>query len=83
MIVPLTLADFLERAELVYGDRVGDRRRARPAGRRPRARSPTRELAAMARASPAALDELGIGRGRAGGDRVAQRGAASWSASSA
>ena len=32
MRVPLTTRDFLDRAELVYGDRVGDRRRADPAG---------------------------------------------------
>ena len=31
MRVPLTTRDFLDRAELVYGDRVGDRRRADPA----------------------------------------------------
>ena len=33
MRVPLTVLDFIERAELVYGDRIGDRRRARPARR--------------------------------------------------
>ena len=63
MRVPLTTRDFLDRAELVYGDRVGDRRRARPArppaGRRdlprggPRGPGPCRP----------ALDELGVGEG--------------------
>ena len=33
MKVPLTVNDFLRRAELLYPDRIGDRRRAGPAGR--------------------------------------------------
>ena len=33
MKVPLTVLDFIERAELVYGDRIGRGRRARPARR--------------------------------------------------
>ena len=32
MKVPLTVNDFIRRAELIYPDRDGDRRRARPAG---------------------------------------------------
>ena len=76
MKVPLTVSDFLDRAELVYGDRVGDRRRARPAGRRRGARSPTRELGERARAQAAGARRARRRPGRAGGDRVAQRGPA-------
>ena len=54
MRVPLTTRDFLDRAELVYGDRVGDRRRAEPAGALARRASPTaRWPAAAARCRPA------------------------------
>jgi fatty-acyl-CoA synthase len=64
--VPLTVNDFLERAELVYGDRVGvvDE----PDQPAPSLGSLThREIADRARAQAAALDELGVGVG----DRVA------------
>ncbi|GIU88353.1 MAG: AMP-dependent synthetase [Acidimicrobiia bacterium] len=62
MHVPLTVADFLERAELVYGERVGvvdePHQPAPPWG------SLTwREVARRARAQAAALDALGVGRG--------------------
>ena len=62
MRVPLTTRDFLERAELVYGDRVGIvDEPAQPA--------PSlgevgyRDVARRGRALQAALDELGIGEG--------------------
>src|SRR3982751_4067199 len=66
MRVPLTTRDFLERAELVYGDRVG-------VVDEPDQPAPSlgeltyREVARRARAMQAALDGLGIGEG----DRVA------------
>ena len=66
MRVPLTTRDFLDRAELVYGDRVG-------IVDEPNQPAPSmgdvtyREVARRARAMQAALDELGIGEG----DRVA------------
>src|SRR3954453_20355156 len=66
MRVPLTTRDFLDRAELVYGDRVGivDE----PAQPAPSLGEVTyREVARRARAMQAALDGLGIGEG----DRVA------------
>src|SRR3954466_4865790 len=66
MRVPLTTRDFLDRAELVYGDRVGivDE----PAQPAPSIGELTyREVARRARAMQAALDGLGIGEG----DRVA------------
>lgn len=66
MRVPLTVRDFIDRAELVYGDRIGliDE---------PDAQAPSwgaityRELARRARAFSAGLDALGLARG----DRVA------------
>jgi acyl-CoA synthetase (AMP-forming)/AMP-acid ligase II len=64
--VPLTVNDFLERAELVYGDRtaVVDE----PDQPAPSLGTLTyREVGELARAQAAALDELGIGFG----DRVA------------
>jgi acyl-CoA synthetase (AMP-forming)/AMP-acid ligase II len=66
MKVPLTIRDHLDRAELVYGDRVAvvdePTQPAEPWG------SITyREMAARARAQAAALDELGV----APGERVA------------
>src|SRR3954469_12885743 len=66
MRVPLTTRDFLDRAELVYGDRVGivDE----PDQPAPSIGELTyREVARRARAMQAALDELGVGEG----DRVA------------
>jgi fatty-acyl-CoA synthase len=62
MRVPLTTRDFLDRAELVYGDRVGivDE----PAQPAPSLGEVTyREVARRARAMQAALDGLGIGEG--------------------
>src|SRR3954453_15793863 len=62
MRVPLTTRDFLDRAELVYGDRVGivDE----PAQPAPSLGDVTyREVARRARAMQAALDGLGIGEG--------------------
>jgi acyl-CoA synthetase (AMP-forming)/AMP-acid ligase II len=62
MQVPLTVNDFLDRAELVYGDRVGivDE----PDQPAPSWGSLTyREIAAKARAQAASLDALGVGVG--------------------
>src|SRR4051794_41539967 len=62
MRVPLTTRDFLDRAELVYGDRVGivDE----PAQPAPSMGEATyREVARRARALQAALDGLGVGEG--------------------
>src|SRR3954464_536721 len=62
MRVPLPTRDFLDRAELVYGDRVGivDE----PAQPAPSLGEVTyREVARRARAMQAALDGLGIGEG--------------------
>jgi len=62
MRVPLTTRDFLDRAELVYGDRVGvvDE----PTQPAPSLGEVTyRELARRGRAFNAALDALGIGEG--------------------
>jgi acyl-CoA synthetase (AMP-forming)/AMP-acid ligase II len=62
MRVPLTVNDFLERAELVYPDRVG-------LVDEPDQPAPSwgaltwRQVAARARAQAAGLDALGIGRG--------------------
>ncbi|MGR7026710.1 AMP-binding protein [Geodermatophilus sp. URMC 62] len=66
MRVPLTTRDFLDRAELVYGDRVGivdEPNQPAPS----MGDVPYREVARRARAMQAALDGLGIGEG----DRVA------------
>ena len=62
MRVPLTVTDFLDRAELVYGDRIGlvdePDQPAEPWG------SLTyREIARRARAQAAALDAMGLERG--------------------
>src|SRR5690348_14678833 len=62
MRVPLRVNDFIDRAELVYGDRIAivdePDQPAKPWG------SLTwREVAAGARAQAAALDAMGIGRG--------------------
>src|SRR3954464_8278685 len=62
MRVPLTTRDFLDRAELVYGDRVG-------IVDEPNQPAPSmgevtyREVARRARALQAALDGLGVGEG--------------------
>ena len=62
MRVPLTVTDFLERAELVYGNRVGlIDEPDQPA--KPWAALTWRDVAARARAQAAGLDALGIGRG--------------------
>ena len=62
MRVPLTVNDFLERAQLVYGDRVGFVDEPdQPA--ESWATSTWHEIATRARAQAAGLDELGIGRG--------------------
>ena len=62
MIVPLTLADFLERAEQVYGDRVAVVDEPSPPGGG-LGRVTYAEVAGMARSLAAALDELGVGEG--------------------
>jgi fatty-acyl-CoA synthase len=62
MRVPLTTADFLNRAELVYGDRVGIIDEPNPPGGG-LGRLTYREMARRARALAAGLDELGIGAG--------------------
>src|SRR5215472_3638129 len=62
MIVPLTLADFLERAELVYGDREAIVDEPNPPGGG-LGRLTYGEFAAMARSLAAALDDLGVGAG--------------------
>src|SRR3954453_12406621 len=62
MRVPLTTRDFLDRAELVYGDRVGIiDEPAQPAP--PLGELTYREVARRARAMQAALDGLGVGEG--------------------
>src|SRR3954463_16642694 len=66
MIVPLTLADFLERAELVYGDREAVVDEPNPPGGG-LGRITYAKLAGMARSLAAALDDLGVGEN----DRVA------------
>jgi fatty-acyl-CoA synthase len=66
MIVPLTLGDFLERAELVYGDREAVVDEPAPPGGG-LGRFTYRRFAEMARSLAAALDELGV----AEHDRVA------------
>ena len=62
MIVPLTLLDFIERAELVYGDRVGVVDEPDPPGGG-LGRTTYRELAAMARSLACALDDRGVPQG--------------------
>src|SRR5213078_1089500 len=66
MIVPLTLADFLERAELVYGDREAVVDEPNPPGGG-LGRVTYTEFGGMARSLAAALDDLGVGEN----DRVA------------
>jgi acyl-CoA synthetase (AMP-forming)/AMP-acid ligase II len=60
MIVPLTLADFLERAELVYGEREAVVDEPAPPGGG-LGRITYARFAAMARSLAAALDGLGVG----------------------
>jgi fatty-acyl-CoA synthase len=62
MIVPLTLADFLERAELVYGDREAIVDEPAPPGGG-LGRITYMQFAAMARSLASALDDLGVGEG--------------------
>jgi acyl-CoA synthetase (AMP-forming)/AMP-acid ligase II len=59
MIVPLTLGDFLERAELVYGDREGVVDEPSPPGGG-LGRVTYAAFAAMARSLAAALDDLDV-----------------------
>ena len=66
MIVPLTLADFLERAELVYGHREAVVDEPSPPGGG-LGRFTYSQFASMARSLAATLDELGVGEN----DRVA------------
>ena len=60
MIVPLTLGDFLERAEIVYGDREAVADEPNPPGGG-LGRFTYAQFAAMARSLAAALDDLGVG----------------------
>ena len=66
MIVPLTLVDFLERAEQVYGHRVAVVDEPSPPGGG-LGRFTYAQFGAMARSLAAALDDLGVGQN----DRVA------------
>ena len=59
MIVPLTLTDFLERAETVYGDRVAVVDEPNPPGGG-LGRFTYRAFGDMARSLAAALDDLGL-----------------------
>jgi fatty-acyl-CoA synthase len=62
MRVPLTTRDFLDRAELVYGDRIGIvDEPTQPAA--PLGELTYREVARRARAIAAGLDALGVGEG--------------------
>ena len=60
MIVPLTLADFIDRAELVYGGREAIVDEPNPPGGG-LGRLTYAEFAAMSRSLAVALDELGVG----------------------
>jgi fatty-acyl-CoA synthase len=60
MIVPLTLGDFLERAELVYGDREAVVDEPHPPGGG-LGRFTYAAFAEMVRSQAAALDDLGVG----------------------
>ena len=62
MIVPLTLADFLERAETVYGPREAVVDEPNPPGGG-LGRITYAQLAAMSRSLAAALDDLGVADG--------------------
>jgi acyl-CoA synthetase (AMP-forming)/AMP-acid ligase II len=61
MIVPLTLGDFLERAETVYGDRVAVVDEPSPPGGG-LGRFTYAQFGAMARSLAGALDDLGVGQ---------------------
>src|SRR5881296_433059 len=63
MIVPLTLADFLDRAELVHGDRAAIVDEPNPPGGG-LGRITYAQFAAMSRSLAAALDDLGVGDGQ-------------------
>src|SRR3954453_13047894 len=66
MRVPLTVADQIERAELIYPDRIGivDEPQATTGGGQESLGALTyRRMAELARAQAAALDERGIGEG--------------------
>ena len=60
MIVPLTLLDFLERAEVVYPDRIAVVDEPNPPGGG-LGQVTYGQLAEMSRSLSAALDELGVG----------------------
>ncbi|MBV8236631.1 MAG: AMP-binding protein [Acidimicrobiia bacterium] len=62
MRVPLTIGDFLQRADAVYGDRIGLVDEPSPPGGSWGSLT-WREVHARARAQAAALDRLGVGRG--------------------
>ena len=62
MIVPLTLVDFLERAEFVYGDREAVTDEPNPPGGG-LGRITYGAFARMARSLAAALDDLGVAAG--------------------
>lgn len=62
MFIPLTLADFIDRAETVYGDREAIVDEPNPPGGS-LGRITYGALAAMSRSLGTALDELGIGEG--------------------
>src|SRR5262245_28057122 len=61
MIVPLTLGDFLERAEVVYGDRLAVVDEPSPPGGG-LWRFSYAQFAGMARSLASALDEMGVGQ---------------------
>ena len=61
MIVPLTLGDFLERAERVYGERVAVVDEPNPPGGG-LGRFTYAEFGAMARSLAGALDDMGVGQ---------------------
>ena len=60
MIIPLTLSDFLERAELVYGEREAIVDEPEPPGGG-LGRFTYRRFAQMCRSMDAALDYMGVG----------------------
>src|SRR5690349_13883438 len=62
MIIPLTLSDFLERAELVYGEREAIVDEPNPPGGG-LGRFTYRRFAQMCRSMAAALDDMGVGEG--------------------
>ena len=61
MIVPLTLKDFLDRAEVVYGDRVAVVDEPNPPGGG-LGRFTYAQFGQMARSLAAALDDMGVGQ---------------------